>query len=53
MASFVNYKQNPLFINIFALFLFRSYFAAHDTDCILLRPAPFANYSRKVCFTNL
>ena len=34
MASFVNYEQNPLFINILALSLFRSYFTAHDTDCI-------------------
>ena len=34
MASFVNYQQNPLFINILALSVFRSYFAAYDTDCI-------------------
>ena len=34
MASLINYQQNPLFINILALSVFRSYFAAHDTDCI-------------------
>ena len=34
MASFVNCEQNPLFINILALSMFRSYFAAQDTDCI-------------------
>ena len=34
MASFVNYQQNPLFIYILALSVFRSCFAAHDTDCI-------------------
>ena len=33
---------------------FGSYFAAHDTYGIFLpRPAPVANYSRKVCFINL
>ena len=32
---------------------FGSYFAVHDTDCILPRSAPVANYSRKVRFTNL
>ena len=54
-----NKKQLPIFIltfrpSILVSLPFGSYFTTHDTYGIFLpRPAPVANYSRKVCFINL
>ena len=52
-----NKKQLSIFIltaipSILVSLPFGSYFAAHDTFSVffLPRPAPVANYSRKVCF---
>ena len=54
-----NKKQLSIFIltfrpSILVSLPFGSYFTTHDTYGIFLpRPAPVANYSRKVCFINL